>query len=455
VTVNGAPVSVSVPFTIVEYSVVFTQTGLPSGTSWSVTLNGVTEASTGSNLTFAEPNGTLPYSLADVPGWHQSALPYTGSVTVAGATVTEPTLAFGPATYVVTFMQAGLPSGTSWSVALDGVTEISTTTTLTFAEPNGTQSYSIGDVSGWHQATLPYTGSVTVAGAVVTEPTLEFTRLTYPVTFSQTGLPSGTSWSVTLNGATVASTTSSLAFAEPNGTYSYSIGVLPGWHQPSIPYAGSVTVNGSAITYAVLAFSEFTYAVTFTESGLPSGTLWYVNVTGGPSYGSTTDVVSLAEPNSTFPYTVATGAMYNATSPGGVVTVAGAAVGESIAFAGTFEITFNRPSGTPAGSSWTVYLNSTTGPGIVRTASTSSLTIRAPNGTYSYSIVVAGNPSLTSRGTVAVQGSNVVANPSSATPSTFLGFSGNTGYYILAAVIVGLVLALVAIWALRRRPGSG
>ncbi|HUZ80281.1 MAG TPA: protease pro-enzyme activation domain-containing protein [Thermoplasmata archaeon] len=453
VTVNGAPVSVSVQFTIVEYSVVFTETGLPSGTSWSVTLNGATQASTTSTLTFTEPNGTIPYSIADVPGWHQSALPYTGSVTVDGTVVTEPTLAFGPATYAVTFLEAGLTSGISWSVTLNGVTEASTATTLTFAEPNGTVSYSIGDVSGWHQATLPYAGSVTVAGGAVTEPALEFTQLTYSVTFSQTGLPSGTSWSVTLNGATVTSTTSSLAFTEPNGTYSYSIGGVPGWHQPSMPYAGSVTVNGSAVSYAALAFSEFTYAVTFTEFGLPSGTLWYVNVTSGPSYGSTTDVVTLAEPNGTFAYTAATGAMYNATSPGGTVRVAGAAVGASIAFVGTFEITFNRPSGMPAGGSWTVYLNSTTGPSIVRTASTGSLTIRAPNGTYSYSIVVPGNPSLASQGTVAVQGSNVVANPSSATPSRFLGFSGNTGYYILAAVIVGL--ALVAIWALRRRPGSG
>ncbi len=454
VTVNGAPVSVSVQFTIVEYSVAFTETGLPSGTSWSVTLNGATQATTTPTLTFTEANGTIPYSIADIPGWHQSALPYTGSVTVDGTVVTEPTLAFGPATYAVTFLEAGLTSGISWSVTLNGVTGASTTTTLTFAEPNGTASYSIGDVSGWHQTTLPYAGSVTVAGAAVTEPTLEFAQLTYSVTFSQTGLPSGTSWSVTVNGATVASTTSSLAFAEPNGTYSYSIGAVPGWHQPSIPYAGSVTVNGSAIIYAVLAFSQFTSVVSFTESGLPTGTLWYVNVTGGPSYGSTTDVVTLAEPNGTFAYTASTGAMYNATSPGGTVRVAGVAVGESITFVGTFEITFNSPSGMPAGGSWTVYLNSTAGPVTVRTASTGSLTLRAPNGTYSYSIVVPGNPSLASQGTVAVQGSNVVANPSSATPSTFLGFPGNTGYYIvLAAVIVGLVL--VAIWALRRRPGSG
>jgi hypothetical protein len=213
-------------------------------------------------------------------------------------------------------------------------------------------------------------------------------------------------------------------------------------------------VNGAAVSQAV-TFTQVTYTVTFTETGLPSGTMWYLNVTGQTPVISIGATASISLPNGTYDYGIATGAMYAATSPGGAVTVAGAASRESITFVGAFEITFNRPSGTPVGGSWTVYLNSTTGPGIVRTTSSGSLAIRMPNGTYSYSIVVPGSPSLTTRGTVVVQGSNVVANPSSATPSTFLGFPGATGYYLLAAVIVGLVVALAAVWALRRRPGKG
>ncbi|MEM3907806.1 MAG: hypothetical protein QXZ17_13275, partial [Nitrososphaerota archaeon] len=73
--------------------------------------------------------------------------------------------------------------------------------------------------------------------------------LTYTVEFTQTGLPSGTLWSVTLNGTTESSTSTSISFSEPNGTYSYAIGSVKGF-SVSLP-SGTITVNGASQTVNV------------------------------------------------------------------------------------------------------------------------------------------------------------------------------------------------------------
>jgi YVTN family beta-propeller protein len=258
------------------YPLRFTEAGLPTGALWSVTLNGTVENSTTSEDTFVEPNGTYDYTIADVSGWHQTTLPYTGSVTVNGATVTEPTLNFTEVTYWVTFAETGLPSETTWSVTLGGSAVSSTTSTITFGSPNGTYAYTITDVSGWHQTTLPYMGSVLVNGAGVTEPTLAFTQVTYTVTFTESGLPSGMSWSVTLGGSTVSSTTSTITITEPNGTYTYGANPEGAYYAQS-GGNGTFTVQGAGRTF-VVAYA-WTVALTFTETGLPTESTWTVTVT--------------------------------------------------------------------------------------------------------------------------------------------------------------------------------
>ncbi len=177
----------------VEYTVTFKETGLPSGTSWSVTLNGTQHTSTTTTITFTEPNGTYPYTIVDVSGWHQATVPYRGSVMVNGASVAEPTLVYSHVTYLVTMKETGLPSGTSWSVAIGGVTKNSTTAKIWYYRPNGTYPYSVANVANYSRTA---TGAFTVNGSAVTV-TIHFTHMTYLVTMKETGLPSGTSWSVT------------------------------------------------------------------------------------------------------------------------------------------------------------------------------------------------------------------------------------------------------------------
>ena len=548
VTVNGVAVSEAVTFTPETYTVTFAETGLPSGTNWSVTVNGTTHSSVVSTITFSEPNGTYGYEIADVSGWHQTALPYIGTIAVHGSAVAEPTLAFrsvtytvtfresglpsgtswqvwlnstdggsnyhesgttasltiqavndsyryaignvagwqiatgsytgsltvngGPQsesvtfsvfTYAVTFTESGLPTGTSWSVTFAGTSQTSTATSITFQEPNGTYAWAIANVPGWHISSGAYSGSSTVNGAPVTVATT-FTQVTYTVTFAETGLPAGTSWSVTVNGTTHSSTSNTITFSEPNGTYTYGIVDVPGWHQTTLPYSGSLTVNGVSVSEPTLVFTQVTYTVTFTETGLAAGTSWQVNISGGASHGSTTATISFSEPNGSYPLTVWTVANYTATSPQLTLTINGAANGASVTFVTTYGVTFDRPSGTPTGASWTVYLNGTSPSAtpfgavappstIERTTAASTLTIMAPNGTYDYSIVVGGSPSLTSQGNVQVQGSSVVAN-APPSPATFLGFTGLTGYYILAAIVAAVIVVAVLVVVVTRRRGK-
>ncbi len=140
---------------------------------------------------------------------------------------------------------------------------------------------------------------------------------TYPVTFTESGLPNGTTWAVTFNGTTESSTTNAITFSRPNGTYSYTIGTVSGYS--ASPSSGSITVSGNnikqAITFTPTTTSASKYTVTFTESGLPTGTTWYVNITGGASYSSATGTITFSEPNGTYTYTVATGDKEYAPSP--------------------------------------------------------------------------------------------------------------------------------------------
>jgi len=77
---------------------------------------------------------------------------------------------------------------------------------------------------------------------------LQVTKI-YAVTFMESGLPLGRFWSVTLNGAIYNSTTDTKIFLVPNGTYSYTIGSVPGYS--ASPSFGNITVNGANVTQAI------------------------------------------------------------------------------------------------------------------------------------------------------------------------------------------------------------
>jgi hypothetical protein len=335
VTVTSSGATVDVTFTAIPvYAVTFTESGLPTGTSWSVILGGVPETSTGTSIVFEETAGTYTYSVGSVTGYGVSS-PASGSVTVTNAAVgVGVTYVALPSTmYSVTFTESGLTTGTVWSVTLNGVTEYSGTTTVVFSEKAGSYTYTVGAVAGY---TTPAGGSVMVTdaslGVSVTYVALP-APATYTLTFTETGLASGASWSVTVNGVAYTSTTGSIVVSGLNGTYTYTVSAVSGFSVT--PVSGTVDVTSSdqsvAVTFTPVT-TPTTYTITFTETGLPSGTSWSVTV-NGEVYSSSTAMIQVSGGAGGYTYSVGAVSGYSATPGTGTVTLTTGDQSVTIAFA--------------------------------------------------------------------------------------------------------------------------
>ncbi len=357
----------------------------------------------------------------------------------------------------VVFAESGLPPGTRWSVTLDGEVLSATSAEIEFQVPNGSWQFRVAAPAGF--VASPAAGTVVVNGTLVSR-SIQFVLASYTVAFVESGLPNGTSWSVTLGNRTLTGTNATIVFAEPRGVFPYTIADVAGWHETTLAYAGTVDVNGSNVTAPTLAFFPFEYGAFVGESGLPAGTLWTVNLTGG-TYSGNTASIDFSEPNGTYSFSVWTPANYTGARGSYALVVAGGPGRALVGFNETFAITFDRPVGASPGNEWTVYLNGTTADGgrrggllpqaqVVRSTTAATLRVLARNGTYTYAIEVAGQPNLAARGSITVQNAPVLANPPSPPPAAFLGFPGTTGYLLLAA-IVAIVVALTVLVVLRIR----
>lgn len=167
----------------------------------------------------------------------------SASVTPSSAAATD---------YAAAFSESGLPSGSSWSVTLNGSTQTSTTSAIDFPEPNGSYAYTVGAPTGYTSS--PSSGTVTIAGSAVSQ-ALSFgaaSQGSYSVTFSESGLPTGTTWWATLATSNRSSTGSTIVYNEANGSYTFAIHPPRGYS--ASPASGTVTVAGGAVTTSV-AFS--------------------------------------------------------------------------------------------------------------------------------------------------------------------------------------------------------
>ena len=295
-------------FTPVKYSVTFTESGLPSGTQWSVTLNGTTETSANSTITFSETDGSYYYTVGSVSGYVVS--PASGYIIVNGSSVSQQ-ITFVKV-YSVTFTELGLPTGTLWSVTLNGTRESSTNSSITFYELAGRYYYVVGSVPGY--LISQSSGMVNVAGNM--KIALIFTPVMYSLTFNESGLPSGTQWSVTLNGTALSSTSQSITFIVRAGTYHYSVGNLTGY--TASPATGTVKVSSNSAVN--IEFSPVLVAVTFTESGLPSGTQWSVTL-NGVTKTSTGSTITFMVPLGNYTYNISALSGYKLSQTSGSLKV--------------------------------------------------------------------------------------------------------------------------------------
>jgi hypothetical protein len=151
----------------------------------------------------------------------------------------------------------------------------------------------------------------------------------FNLTFEETGLPMGTKWTITVNGMNRSSNFSQITFKEPNGTYNYEVGLINGFTVS--PLAGQRPISGRSITVNI-SYSKL-YAVTFSESGLPSGTLWSIAFNGSQkSSEAGSGSIHLAETNGTYPYTINLPENYTTFPTTGNLVVNGSTVFESIQF---------------------------------------------------------------------------------------------------------------------------
>jgi YVTN family beta-propeller protein len=298
--------------------------------------------------------------------------------------------------YELTFREEGLPNGTEWSVNISGgPSVVSNSSTLSESEYYGTYSYSIFSADRTYAAH----GGTFTFNSTSTQETIVFSRVKYPVSFSESGLPIGTDWSVTLGGLSLSSQNSSIGFSEPNATYDYHFGTVPGW--TTFSFNGSVVVNGRSLPPVAVAWSQVTYSVTVGEEGLPAGTGWWVNLTGGPPTYSLSSALALSEPNGTYRFVVSTTNQSYA-APGGTFSVDAGPVSENVSFSlVTFGITFVE-SGLAAGSNWSVNLG-----GVMIDSTTTTVGFTEPNGTYLFAVTSPSRVSSTpSSGVVEVNGSS-------------------------------------------------
>jgi len=421
-TVNGSALDEAIAMEVLPpaYPVTFNETGLPPVTGWLVsaleTGTGfpVQVFESGSTIEFALPNGTYNF-YAGSPTSNYTAEPGHGTINVSGHAVERAIVFAPPSGYAVTFTESGLPAGTSWTAQFNSTSETSAAPTITFLAPNGTYSFF---VTAANYTASPEFGLVKVAGGPVTQPIL-FSRAPTPryvVTFTETGLASGATWSATLDSRTLginesidSSGPGAIKFAGiSNGTYSFSVNASG---YPAVPSSGTIVVDGMDVTQAI-AFGPPPrpgLGVTFVEAGLAIGTEWvaFLSNESNARIGTGSTSVAIPAPNGTYGWSVyALG--YEGTPTTGIVTVNGTSVTVYVTFSelgrGTYLVLFAPypfTGGTPASASWTITLAGETH----EIAGSVPVVLVEPNGTFSWLISApAGYFAYGATGTLEIEG---------------------------------------------------
>lgn len=284
-------------------------------------------------------------------------------------------------TYQVTFEENSFPKGDLWYLNLSNGESFSTTnSTIICNLPDGNYSYTSAAENSYYLTSGTF--QIKDQSLVID---LQFTPVklrTYTISFDESGLLPGTTWSVTLNGKITSSVGSSLTFLVPNGTYLYSVGNVSGFlPQPS---NGNIIVDGSNISIPLI-FKEL-FQITFSEKGLPAGTVWYVNLSSGESYSSNVTTLKFSKINGTYTYIISTGNKdYHA--PGGSFTIKGSSIQEPINFALFTYVVSITETGLPADTRW--YVNLSDGQSF--SSVTSEISFQESNGTYSYTVTASND----------------------------------------------------------------
>ncbi|HEV2449857.1 MAG TPA: hypothetical protein VGU43_05570 [Thermoplasmata archaeon] len=234
----------------------FTESGLPPATTWSVTLNGSTNSSSLSTIGFEVGGGSYSFLTSTVVGkaYGVRFLPSRaiGTIHVESGPIPE-AIGYAEQVYLRTFANpaaAGFTSPVTEWVAPSTAVEIDALPIPGYHFAGWT-GLGPGNYSGpADPANLTLTGGVNETAAFSP-------ATTYPVRFSETGLPGSADWTVTLNGVPYPVGGSNLTLPLTDGSYAWSASASPpglaGLRYTPSPASGNLTIAGGG-AHIVVAF---------------------------------------------------------------------------------------------------------------------------------------------------------------------------------------------------------
>jgi len=251
-TVDGTGGNLSVIFSLMAFGADATAAGLPVGTLWAVNFTGPLgswqNSSRTGQLFEALPNGSYTYR-AWVPAGGWQAEPPIGTLAISGSPYRFE-INFTQVVYPVNFHAVGLPLGVAWFVNFSNSSSARFTGTEgTLLIPNGTYHFQVTSADGrWAPTVSSGSFTVTAASKAVE---IVFHEL-FEVEFAESGLPSRTSWSATLNGTTKSGSGPITFTGVVNGTYPFTIpSILP---YNAVPSSGNISVKGANSTATITFF---------------------------------------------------------------------------------------------------------------------------------------------------------------------------------------------------------
>ncbi len=333
--------------------VAFSESGLPAGRSWGVSAKwsvhspyavSVSVLSPGT-FVLDVPNGTTDFSASVSAPYFPD--PSGGLLTIAGAPLTQ-VIDYSATLWTVTFTESGLSARTlasaGWSVVLNGSYQHSTSATITYSVPYGTEPVLLLAPSG--HVVVGTAGVGCARGSLgsgcvkVIGPTSVHVTFGsgHPATLAvvEKGLARGQQWCFEVDLWSLCSTSISERFAGLTpGSYNYSVVSPLGGQRISVtaghstlPVAGTIGVPHSE---TVKVDFVYRYAVTFTESGLASGS-WYITYHGVVEMATAGSPIVLELGNGTYHYTIGRIAGFTDHGSPSVVRVAGAAVSVAVSY---------------------------------------------------------------------------------------------------------------------------
>ncbi len=275
---------------------------------------------TASNITWVE---STPANLTQgtPANW---TLSYSNGAATQGVLEYDPRYAEN--SFAVQFNETGLPPGSQWGVNVTGVTHLIVGTDVVFFLTNGSYGFTITAPFGY--GPTPLAGDVFVNGASQFVD-ITFARSIFALTFSETGLPSGGSWSVLLSpGGTLTGAATTLVTNVSDGSYGYTFSTaLTGW--TATPLGGTVIISHANATVDV-SFAQTAWPVTFTVTGLPTGQVWSVTVGTEKVTNTSSLTASFVLSNGTYSFSITAPSGYSASPSSGSVSVNGQSVQKSI-----------------------------------------------------------------------------------------------------------------------------